>query len=74
MIGLLVGEVQMFAALGPVLPLVQARQGEELAVSTPKRTPLMPGAGDIKRCRALLRRRPSGFSFRATRLWPWSRT
>lgn len=43
MIGLLVGEVQMmFAALGPVLPLVRQGKVKGLAVSTPKRTPLMP--------------------------------
>jgi tripartite-type tricarboxylate transporter receptor subunit TctC len=42
MIGLLVGEVQMmFAALGPVLPLVRQGKMRALAVSTPKRTPLM---------------------------------
>ena len=43
MIGLLVGEVQMmFAALGPVLPLVRQGKVRALAVSTPKRTPLIP--------------------------------
>ena len=43
MIGLLVGEVQMmFAALGPVLPLVNQGKVRALAVSTPRRTPLMP--------------------------------
>jgi tripartite-type tricarboxylate transporter receptor subunit TctC len=43
MIGLLVGEVQlMFAALGPVLPHVRQGKVRALAVSTPKRTPLMP--------------------------------
>jgi len=43
MIGLLVGEVQMmFAALGPVLPLVRQGKVRALAVSTPRRTPLMP--------------------------------
>jgi tripartite-type tricarboxylate transporter receptor subunit TctC len=43
MIGLLVGEVQMmFAALGPVLPHVRQGKMRALAVSTPKRTPLMP--------------------------------
>ena len=37
------GEVQMmFAALGPVLPLVRQGKVKGLAVSTPKRTPLMP--------------------------------
>jgi tripartite-type tricarboxylate transporter receptor subunit TctC len=43
MIGLLVGEAHMmFAALGPVLPLVQQGKVRPIAVSTPKRTPLMP--------------------------------
>lgn len=42
MVGLLVGEVQlMFAALGPVLPFVRQGKMRALAVSTPKRTPLM---------------------------------
>jgi tripartite-type tricarboxylate transporter receptor subunit TctC len=43
MVGLLVGEVQMmFAALGPILPHVKQGKVRALAVSTPKRTPLMP--------------------------------
>ena len=43
MIGLMVGEAHlMFAALGPVLPLVQQGKVRAIAVSTPKRTPLMP--------------------------------
>lgn len=43
MIGLLVGEVQlMFAALGPISPHVKQGKVRALAVSTPKRTPLMP--------------------------------
>ena len=43
MIGLLVGEVQMmFAALGPVLPHVKQGKMRALAVSTLKRTSLMP--------------------------------
>jgi tripartite-type tricarboxylate transporter receptor subunit TctC len=43
MIGLLVGEVQlMFAALGPVMPHVKQGKVRALAVSTPKRTSLMP--------------------------------
>lgn len=43
MLGLLVGEVQlMFAALGPVSPHVKQGKVRALAVSTPKRTPLMP--------------------------------
>lgn len=43
MVGLLVGEVQMmFAALGPITPHVKAGKVRALAVSTPKRTPLMP--------------------------------
>jgi tripartite-type tricarboxylate transporter receptor subunit TctC len=43
MIGLMVGEAHlMFAALGPVLPLVQQGRVRAIAVSTPKRTPLMP--------------------------------
>lgn len=43
MIGLLVGEVQlMFAALGPITPHVKQGKVRALAVSTPKRTPLMP--------------------------------
>jgi len=42
MIGLLVGEVQlMFAALGPISPHVKQGKVRALAVSTPKRTPLM---------------------------------
>lgn len=43
MIGLLVGEVQlMFAALGPIVPHVKQGKVRALAVSTPKRTALMP--------------------------------
>jgi tripartite-type tricarboxylate transporter receptor subunit TctC len=43
MIGLLTGEAHlMFAALGPVLPLVQQGKVRAIAVSTPRRTPLMP--------------------------------
>lgn len=43
MIGLLVGEVQlMFAALGPISPHVKQGKVRALAISTPKRTPLMP--------------------------------
>ncbi|MBI4195835.1 MAG: tripartite tricarboxylate transporter substrate binding protein [Betaproteobacteria bacterium] len=43
MIGLLVGEVHlMFAALGPVLPHVKQGKVRPIAVSTPRRTPLMP--------------------------------
>jgi tripartite-type tricarboxylate transporter receptor subunit TctC len=43
MVGLLVGEVQlMFAALGPITPHVHNGKVRALAVSTPKRTPLMP--------------------------------
>jgi tripartite-type tricarboxylate transporter receptor subunit TctC len=44
MLGLLVGEVQlMFAALGPITPHVQQGKVKALAVTTPARTPLMPG-------------------------------
>jgi tripartite-type tricarboxylate transporter receptor subunit TctC len=43
MIGLLSGEAHMmFAALGPITPHVQQGKVRPLAVSTPKRTPLMP--------------------------------
>ena len=43
MIGLLVGEVQMmFGALGPISPHVKQGKVRALAVSTPKRTPLLP--------------------------------
>ena len=43
MLGLLVGEVQMmFAALGPISPHVRQGKVRALAVSTPKRTQLMP--------------------------------
>ena len=43
MIGLLVGEVQMmFAALGPVMPHVNQGRMRALAVSTPKRSRLLP--------------------------------
>ena len=43
MLGLLIGEVQlMFAALGPIAPHVKQGKVRALAVSTPKRTPLMP--------------------------------
>jgi tripartite-type tricarboxylate transporter receptor subunit TctC len=43
MLGLLIGEVQlMFAALGPIMPHVRQGKARALAVSTPKRTALMP--------------------------------
>jgi tripartite-type tricarboxylate transporter receptor subunit TctC len=43
MIGLLVGEVQlMFAALGPIMPHVNQGKVRALAVTTPKRTRLIP--------------------------------
>jgi tripartite-type tricarboxylate transporter receptor subunit TctC len=43
MIGLLSGEAQlMFAALGPITPHVKANKVRALAVTTPKRTALMP--------------------------------
>jgi len=43
MIGLLVGEVQlMFAALGPIMPHVVGRKVRALAVTTPRRTRLIP--------------------------------
>jgi tripartite-type tricarboxylate transporter receptor subunit TctC len=43
MIGLLSGEAQlMFAALGPITPHVRQGKVRAIAVTTPKRTPLMP--------------------------------
>ena len=43
MIGLLTGEVQLiFGALGPTLPIIKQGKARALAVSTPKRTPLVP--------------------------------
>jgi tripartite-type tricarboxylate transporter receptor subunit TctC len=43
MIGLLVGDVQMmFAALGPVTPHINQGKVRALAVTTPKRSPLLP--------------------------------
>lgn len=43
MVGLLSGEAQMmFAALGPITPHIKQGKVRALAVSTPKRTPLMP--------------------------------
>jgi len=43
MIGLMTGEVQlMFGALGPTTPLVSQGRVRALAVTTPKRTPLVP--------------------------------
>lgn len=43
MIGLMTGEVQMmFGALGPTLPLIQQGKARALAVSTSKRSPLVP--------------------------------
>ena len=43
MIGLLTGEVQLiFGALGPTLPIIKQGKARALAVSTPKRTRLVP--------------------------------
>ena len=43
MIGLFTGEVQlMFAALGPIMPFVKQGKARALAVTTPKRTRLVP--------------------------------
>ncbi|MCC7486053.1 MAG: tripartite tricarboxylate transporter substrate binding protein [Burkholderiales bacterium] len=43
MVGLMTGEVQMmFGALGPTLPLIRQGKARALAVSTPKRSPLVP--------------------------------
>jgi tripartite-type tricarboxylate transporter receptor subunit TctC len=43
MIGLLSGEAQlMFAALGPITPHIKQGKVRAIAVTTPKRTPLMP--------------------------------
>jgi tripartite-type tricarboxylate transporter receptor subunit TctC len=43
MIGLMTGEVQlMFGALGPTLPLVKQGKARALAISTPKRSALVP--------------------------------
>lgn len=60
MIGLLSGEAHMmFAALGPITPHVKQGKVRALAVSTPKRTPLMP---DLPAVAATL----PGFSAEAT--------
>lgn len=43
MIGLITGEVQlMFGALGPTLPLIKQGKARPLAISTPKRSALVP--------------------------------
>jgi tripartite-type tricarboxylate transporter receptor subunit TctC len=43
MIGLMTGEVQlMFGALGPTLPLIRQGKARPLAISTPKRSALVP--------------------------------
>ena len=43
MIGLMTGEVQlMFGALGPTLPLIKQGKARPLAISTPKRSALVP--------------------------------
>lgn len=43
MIGLMTGEVQlMFGALGPTLPLIKQGKARALAISTPKRSVLIP--------------------------------
>jgi tripartite-type tricarboxylate transporter receptor subunit TctC len=48
MIGLLVGEVQlMFAALGPIMPHVNQGKVRALAVTTPKRSRLIPDLSTV---------------------------